>query len=185
MSDTTPAPRRKRPQGQHVTAKTREALQARFLEAYEECGMVKQAAEAAGVSRMTVYRWTQDDEAFAARYKEAEQVANGIIRDELWRRGVPGWLETTITVETDPDGNTRRKTVTVHRYSDACIRLVAQSRMPEFKERLDVTSGNETLGAYHFIAEAAADPESAAKASQALDLLAAIPWERGYNDQGP
>lgn len=44
------------------------------------------AAKDAGVSRMTVWRWREDDEEFAARYADAEAQSVDVLRDEVWKR---------------------------------------------------------------------------------------------------
>lgn len=45
----------------------RRNTQKSFIETLAEQGTVSCAAKAAGVSRMTAYRWRQDDREFAAR----------------------------------------------------------------------------------------------------------------------
>ena len=53
----------------------RDTKKKRFIETLAAQGTVSHAAEAAGVSRMTAYRWRQDDDEFAALWDEAHENA--------------------------------------------------------------------------------------------------------------
>ena len=68
----TPLPRaRRRRSGQKLAEQERAQAQATFLATFAECGILKQAAQAAGVDRNTVYTWRDHDPAFRARFELA------------------------------------------------------------------------------------------------------------------
>jgi hypothetical protein len=143
--------------------KLRSEAQATFLEAFAECGIIRSAAKAAGIARQTVYDWKNNDPAFAARYEVAEADANDVLREEIRRRAVDGWDE-PVYQGGDLVG-------TIRRYDSGLLKFIAQSRMPEFRDRLDVTSGDETLGAHERINAIVNDPQAA---SLACDLLSRV-----------
>lgn len=123
----------------------RKRLQAAFLEAFAARGVVRAAAQAAGVARSTVYEWRETDPTFGKAFADASEEANDKIREEVWHRAITGWVETTVTVETDPDGKETKRIVKRRRYSDTMLRLLAISRLPEYRDRLDITSQDGRL----------------------------------------
>ena len=54
-----------------------------FLKALSAASSVTAAATAAGVSRMTVYRWQAADPAFAEAWRDAYEAGSDRIEDEL------------------------------------------------------------------------------------------------------
>lgn len=166
------APRTRRRPGQTMGHELQEEQKAAFLASYRDLGIVRHAAACVGIHRSLVYQWRETDIDFADAFVAATEDANDLIREEIWRRGVKGWKETTKTVEIRPDGSTYTRTVTVHRFSDALLRMAAISRMPEFRPRLDITSNGEQLGAYRAIAEIADDPVKSAAANDLLAIIA-------------
>lgn len=61
-----------------------------FLEELSRCGNVSQAAAHVGVSRTTVYKLRQEDEAFAKQWAEAEALGAAALEDEARRRAHDG-----------------------------------------------------------------------------------------------
>jgi hypothetical protein len=106
----------------------------RFLEALAETGNVT-AAAAAGISRGGAYDHRQIDEAFAAAWAEAEQVAADKLEAEAWRRAVDGVSEPVISMgKLVRDENDQP--VTIRRYSDNLLALLLRAHRPEkFRER--------------------------------------------------
>lgn len=67
---------------------------ARFLELYAQGGPVRQAAEAVGVTAVTVFNTARSDEKFAKLFKAAMEVNLDMLEDRLHEhacfRGTPG-----------------------------------------------------------------------------------------------
>lgn len=153
-------PKRRHRRGGPIPPDERAIAQATFLSAFAECGIITQAALRAGIDRTTVYAWKRDDAAFRARYELAEEDANDVIRGEFHRRGVIGWDE--------PVYQGGEMVGTIRRYSDGLLRALAQSRMPEFRDKLDVTSDSKAIGIHANIINVLSDPATTALA---CDLL--------------
>jgi len=158
-------------QGRVLTLDERVEAQERFLTVFAKSGIILQGAAAAGVDRSTVSEWRRSDLDFARRYDIAEADANDVIRQEIHRRGVTGWTETTHVETTDSNGDTKSETRKVRKFSDAMLKLIAGSRMAEYRDRLDVTSNEQTLGAFRDIERISRDAD---RSSEACDLLAEI-----------
>lgn len=151
----------RRRQGQTLGAIALARAQDAFLEAFANGGVLRTAAKVAGVARQTIYDWKNNDPAFAARYELAEADANDVLRGEAWRRAVTGWDE--------PVFQGGDQVGTVRKFDAGLLKFIMQARMPEYRDKLDVTSNSETLGAAHVnIAQIINDPEAA---SLACDLL--------------
>lgn len=71
---------------QILTPNAREA----FFAAFEQRGNVTEAAKAIGIGRRRIYEVRESDPEFAARWKEAEQIAADTLEREAWRRAVEG-----------------------------------------------------------------------------------------------
>lgn len=112
----------------------REGAQALFLAGFRSRWTVTAGCQLAGVSRQTVYRWIHSDPAFGARYREAEAEVCDQICDELRRRGVEGWLEPVFWAG-KPVLDDAGEPVMVRRYSDRCLKLLAQIRLPEYRRQ--------------------------------------------------
>lgn len=61
-----------------------------FLSALSETGSVTDAAKAADVSRMTVYRLRKEDETFAAEWEDAYAKGADALEDEAHKRAING-----------------------------------------------------------------------------------------------
>jgi hypothetical protein len=70
---------------------TRETQKKRekFLAAYRELGIIRDAAKVANIARATVYRWL-DDETFRAQFEEAKEEAIEKLEREAVRRACEG-----------------------------------------------------------------------------------------------
>lgn len=160
-----------RRQGQKLSKTDQADLKKKFLEVFKEQANFSEACrQADDVARQTVYQWLDSDPDFKTAYSEAVEIANDIVRAEIWRRGVTGWDETETTV--DSDG---MKVKTVHKYDSGLLRFLAQARMPEFKERLDLTSGGEAIQpGYDFISGIVNNPDRAAAAARLLEAVTSV-----------
>lgn len=70
----------------------REAQRRAALEALSKGASYQTAADAAGVTRRTIYNWKTSDENFAALVEDAIQAGVDLLEDEAHRRAM-GWTE--------------------------------------------------------------------------------------------
>ncbi len=131
-------PQRARRRGQHMTAEERKVAQDAFIKALENTANVRAACMAAKVSHSTVYQWSEHDEAFGIRFREANKDANWLLFGEAWPRAMKGEEEYVVSAGKlvyGPDG----KPLTVRRKSDRLLELMLKARLPEFREKSTVT----------------------------------------------
>ena len=62
----------------------------RFIDALTNHGTVRHAAQAAGVSRQTVYRWRQDDFEFAEAWSDAHENAVDVVENVIYQQAAGG-----------------------------------------------------------------------------------------------
>jgi len=89
-------------------------LQQKFLKSFARYGIIKTAAQAAGVDRSTVWRWREGDPAFAEAYAAAAQEAVDVLERAAWGRAVQGVRQ--------PDGSVK--------HSDALLTFLLKARDP-------------------------------------------------------
>lgn len=94
-----------------------------FLAAFDELGLVTEAARRANVGRSTVYRRREDDEAFAAAWEELEAIVVERMEEEAHRRAVEG----VESHKYDKDGNLLW---TETKYSDTLLIFLLKARRP-------------------------------------------------------
>src|ERR1043165_3784240 len=68
----------------------RDTKKKRFIETLATQGTVSHAAQAAGVSRNTAYRWRQDDHEFACLWDEAHSTAVDAVESVLYQKALNG-----------------------------------------------------------------------------------------------
>jgi hypothetical protein len=68
----------------------RDRQKKRFLAALTEQGTVYHAAQAAGISRQTAYRWREDDLQFAVEWNQAHENAVDAVENTIYRQAVGG-----------------------------------------------------------------------------------------------
>ena len=119
-------PRRKaRDVTANVTANAREA----FLDTLRTGYSISKGARNAKVSRMTVYRWRDEDDAFRAAWDDALSEGNDVLVDEAQRRAVDGVEEPVVNagrVAKDDDGNILK----VRKFSDSLLQTLLKARLP-------------------------------------------------------
>ena len=98
-------------QGEQVTLITAEPTIQAFCEGLAEYGCVTSACEAAGVSKVTAYRWKKKWPGFAQRWEQALDASNAALRREIHYRAM-----------------SRNRPAAA---SDAMLRWWTRSRMPE------------------------------------------------------
>lgn len=116
---------------QKVTRRRAHTWKPKFLAALVAERTVTAAAQAAGVSRKTVYLARDTDADFAAAWEVVDQAINDEIRSEIARRAIDGWEE-PVYYKGDQVGRVRR-------FSDQLLMFLARSKMPEFRERTEIT----------------------------------------------
>lgn len=107
-----------------------------FLAALAETGNVSRAATAAGVERMTVYRWRDEDEEFAAAWERSKRVGMGLLEDEALRRAHDGTEK--------PVFHQGFQCGTIREYSDTLTIFLLKAHDPKYREKtgLELTGAN-------------------------------------------
>jgi hypothetical protein len=148
-ADTVTPPRVRR-HGQRLTKEERAAAQELFLQVFSSTAILTAACKQAGVSRNTVYEWLEKDEPFNLRYHQAELEAQDVVRAAIHRRGIEGvdepvisqgrlvFINEEVTLE-DGTKVVRQRPLTVKKYSDTVLLRMAGARLPEYREKLDLT----------------------------------------------
>ncbi|UTW59968.1 helix-turn-helix domain-containing protein [Kordiimonas sp. SCSIO 12603] len=99
------------------------AIKAKFLDFLSEGYSVVKAAEAAGVSGRTVYKWRRVDIAFAVEWEQALDIATDLIEEEAMRRAVKGVAK--------PVYRGGEVVGHVQDYSDSMLMFLLKARRPE------------------------------------------------------
>lgn len=119
-----------------MPAADKKIKQKKFLEAYAKGSSISAAARVAGVERMTVYNW-KEDETFLSLFNDAYEQGNDRIDDEILRRAVDGYEVPMVSmgkVVYGSDGNPLMET----KYSDSLTVLLAKSRMKKYREKQEI-----------------------------------------------
>ena len=101
----------------------REALQAAVLDALARGASYQKAADAAGVTRRTIYNWREADEQFAVDVDNAIQSGVDLLEDEAHRRAM-GWEEDVFNKDGERVGSRLQ-------YSDRLMEFMLSGRRPE------------------------------------------------------
>jgi hypothetical protein len=115
------------------TAKKRAARwQPTFLASFRTTGNISRSAEAAGISRSTVWKHREKDPEFDRQYNEALDDAVDTLEAEAWRRAAEG-IERTKVVRTgtDDDGNPVFSHFPERHYSDTLLIFLLKGLRPE------------------------------------------------------
>ena len=86
-------------------------------------GNVSRACEAIEITRMTAYRWRQEDQDFAASWDEAKAIGLDALEDEVLRRAYEGVAE-PVFYQGDECG-------TIRKYSDTLAIFLLKGGKPE------------------------------------------------------
>lgn len=112
QSDETPQP----------NARALNRRQGAFLAAYEKCGRIGEAAEAAGIDRSSHYTWLRGDTDYKAAFQESDIIVGQNVLDEAVRRAVQGWDE-PVTVAGQRE--------VVRKFSDRLLERLLEAHHPE------------------------------------------------------
>jgi len=131
----------------------RAALQAAFLAAYRQSGVIRTASEAAGVSRKAARYWKDVDPTWAERFAEANEEAIERWEEEAVRRAVEGvWKykfhkgQMIMIPENPDDPNSKMVPYREHEFSDNLLMFKLKAARPEkYRDNLDVTTGGQPI----------------------------------------
>jgi hypothetical protein len=140
-------PRPPQPTGRYGFWTPRQVIRAKqaFLERFRTTGNITWTCKLVGIgTRATIYRWQEDDEAFAAAFRDAEIEATEHLEREAWRRAVEGSpYKRTSYWKGEPVG-TDEKT----EYSDQLLILLLRARAPDrYKDKVDLAGVREVIKA--------------------------------------
>src|SRR6185369_3235955 len=68
----------------------RDSRKKKFIAALTSHGTVYHAAQAAGISRQTAYRWHRDDPEFADQWEEAHENAVDVVESTIYQQAIGG-----------------------------------------------------------------------------------------------
>ncbi len=121
--------------------KTSDAQKAQFIENLHKCGVVRQAAAAAGIGQRTAYDLRAADEEFAATWDDALAAAIGEVENSV-REMACGYLEREFF---DNEGRLKQR---VFKRDVRAAQLYLAARLPEYraahKVEVDATTKNVT-----------------------------------------
>ncbi len=107
---------------------------AKFLDALEETGNVRESADIAGVGRNSVYLWRRDDEAFKAAWDARVACYGDMLEAEAFRRAFHG-IDKPIFYEGAQCG-------TIREYSDGLLARMLVRFKPEYSDKIAHTGGD-------------------------------------------
>jgi hypothetical protein len=116
---------------QNESGKRENPKQEAFLAAYASCGIISQAAAAAGINRVSHLRWKRDDPQYARRFKRAGRQAREALEQEARRRAVEGWIETKTVTEIKGEERRVTETTVKRRVSDSLLMFMLKGAWPD------------------------------------------------------
>lgn len=117
-------------------------LKARVLDELEQAHSIGKACKAVGLPVRTMHNWRDYDPEFNKAFEEAVERGNDVIRDEIRRRAVDGWMR-DVYFQGQVVGEERL-------YSDRLMELLARSRLSEFRDSRELTlKGDPTAPLKH------------------------------------
>jgi hypothetical protein len=107
----------------------------RFLEEFLKRGIVRDAAQAVGIHRTTVYMWLNRDAAFAEAFRDAEEEVSDLLEEESHKRAM-GEVRQPVYHKGEVVGY-------MPRYSDGLLMFLLRARRPEvYRERGERRAGH-------------------------------------------
>jgi transposase-like protein len=120
----------------------RDSQKKRFIETLAAQGTVSHAAQAAGVSRNTVYRWRIEDREFASRWDDAHEKAVDAVESSLYQKALNG--------------------------DTICMIFYLKAHRPQYRDRLNIDVKQLNSEIEERLAELRENPELLARAIPAL-----------------
>lgn len=114
-------------------------IKRQFLAAFAKTGIVGDGVKAAGTSYRTVRQWLEEDEEFKQAYEDAFEESTDRIEHAVIRRGVDG---VTRKKHTFYKGNLVH-TYRYKEYSDNLLLAAVKRRIPEYRDRSEVTHSGD------------------------------------------
>jgi transposase-like protein len=115
----------------------RDTKKKRFVETLATQGTVSHAAQAAGVSRNTVYRWRIEDREFASLWDEAHDKAVDAVESSLYQKALGG--------------------------DTICMIFYLKAHRPQYRDRLNIDVQQLDSEIEERLAELRANPELLAR----------------------
>ncbi len=156
-SPTAQRARAKRRQGQRPLPEERDETKELFLAALAEDGIVRYAAERAGIHRSTAYEWRTKDPNFKKRFDLAFEDSSDLLERALWNRAIYGVAKPLVSgghvvyreeVYRDKNGEIVLhngkpvmipvEPIIVYEFSDRLGEVLLKGRRPEYRERQQV-----------------------------------------------
>lgn len=106
--------------------------QERFLSIFSEVGVITKAAAIAGIDKSNHSKWLKSNEKYRERFEAAVEAANDVLIAECRRRAVEGVDEPVFYKGEQVD--------TVKKYSDLLLIFEMKRRMPEYRDKVDVSN---------------------------------------------
>lgn len=146
----------------HPLARLRDPRQRAFVESFCRYGRISAASKKTKIDRARHYSWLRSDAVYREAWKWAEEVRRANIEDEIYRRGVEGWLE-PVYHQGDRCGYVRK-------YSDSLLKLLAQAEMPDkYGQRRVQVTGPDGGPIQHAHLVAQLPPETVRKLAELID----------------
>jgi len=79
-----------------MTSKVRDTKKLQFLTKFEESGNISASCECVGISRMTFYRWKDEDSDFAETFTDLQESVGDFVEDQLLMQIKAGETAATI-----------------------------------------------------------------------------------------
>jgi hypothetical protein len=135
-------------------------LKKAFLEQFAEYGNITTAARVAGVARRTIYGWQEQDDEFAAAFREAEITATEVLESEARRRAVEG----VVTITPNYHRGALLSETIETKYSDTLLIFLLKARAPDkYRERTAIEHSGPGGGAIQTEDVSLSDDDRAAR----------------------
>lgn len=72
----------------HAATLSKQQRQQKFLNEFSTRHLITEAAEAAGVHEITVHRWKREDEEFAQKFRELDEMVTTALEEKAWEVAV-------------------------------------------------------------------------------------------------
>jgi hypothetical protein len=135
----------------------RDTKKKRFIETLAAQGTVSQAAQAAGVSRNTVYRWRDEDREFAALWDEAHENAVEAVERVLYEKALNG--------------------------DTICMIFYLKAHRPQYRDKLNIDVKQLDREIEERLAELSSISPIAAQKPSSLLNLPPMPRSRSFRDE--
>lgn len=120
-----------------TTRKATDATRAAFLAAFRVTGIIRAAAEAAGVCRQQHYQWLDKCPDYREAFALVEQDACDIMEERAHQIAMDGLTETSVEQKIVDGVVTETTKKVAKKYWPSMLMFMLKSRNPKFNDRLD------------------------------------------------